>query len=135
MEIDIYSQLAKEQEHKLDILKKLKERQGQYDTAVKQDSSLRTARSTSVINKITNFLFFKNKKQASNPNELGEEEKQNIIKYSIFEKRVFKMPSEIIDYAFIPITIPRRVSSDMVVIAFAANGNSSADVWVTDMRG
>jgi len=92
---------------------------------------------TSFLDSVAEYLTQKIDNQAEQTKLLEEQARVNAVRNSIFEKRIFEMEYDVIDFAFIPLISSRRTGFERAVIAFAYNNEdkNSAVVNASDMRG
>ncbi|CAI2364543.1 unnamed protein product [Moneuplotes crassus] len=126
-ELGIYKDMISQQQKKLKILDSIK----QISNDTESDFNI----TGDFLDQAVNTIIYKKEEKARKIRERIEIDKINEIKNSIFEKHVLDFEDEIIDFNFIPISVPNQSNKDPVVLIFARNGIDSTTLEIQDLRG
>ena len=137
LEIQILEQMIDQQKRKLNILSEIKEKQNQLEQNKVRNELLDMEYDTNMLDHLASYLVHKNKQMEQKAIENSEKAEVNSIKNSIFEKKIFNFDTEIVDFNFLPIMVPKRTTQDVNTLVFASNNESSIEgnITITDMRG
>ena len=137
LEIQILEQMIDQQKRKLNILSEIKEKQNQLEQNKVRNELLDMEYDTNMLDHLASYLVHKNKQMEQKAIESSEKAEVNSIKNSIFEKKIFNFDTEIVDFNFLPIMVPKRTTQDVNTLVFASNNESSIEgnITITDMRG
>lgn len=129
--------MAIQQSQKLELLKQIRDKQQALESLKETDPNMKMVYDTDVLDKVVDYMIEQRHKKEELLKAKAETTKINIIKNSIFEKQIFHMSADVIDYGFIPLMGPHRTNFDTMCIAFASNDESTNTgfVNITDMRG
>ncbi|CAI2359597.1 unnamed protein product [Moneuplotes crassus] len=78
-------------------------------------------------------LFYCNKQEKIR--NIREQHEYNEIRLSIFEKQKFSSRTDIVDFGFIPFSIPSQSNMEHVVVIFAINGITNTTLIIKDFKG